>query len=68
MPVVVDGAATTVLLPLVDGEAAATVLSALRAEFGSLRVFRQQVTADRLRSFGSLSGRLRAASAPDGTV
>jgi dolichyl-phosphate beta-glucosyltransferase len=67
VPVVVDAAAVIVLLPMVDDEGAATVLSALRAEFPSRRVLRQPVTTDRLRSFGSLSGRLRAASAPRGT-
>jgi hypothetical protein len=68
VPVVTDGTATTVLLPLIDDEAAATVLSALRAELPSAQVFRQQVTLERLASFGPLSGRLRAASAPDGAV
>ncbi|MGH9081447.1 MAG: dolichyl-phosphate beta-glucosyltransferase [Acidimicrobiales bacterium] len=68
VPVVTDGVAVTVLLPLVDAEAAATALSALRAEFASMRVFRQSVTLERLVSFGSLTGRLRAASAPDGSV
>ncbi len=67
VPVVTNGSAVTVLLPLVDGEAAATVLSAVRAEFGSWRVVRQSVTVGQLVSFGPLSGRLRAAPAPDGT-
>ncbi len=68
VPVVVNGPAATVLLPLVDEQAAATVLSALRAEFASWRVSRRSVTMDHLVSFGSLSGRLRPASVPDGTV
>jgi hypothetical protein len=68
VPVLADGAAVTVLLPLVDAEAVATVFSALRAEFAAMRVSRQSFTLDRLVSLGSLSGRLRAASAPDGTL
>jgi hypothetical protein len=68
VPVMAGDTAVTVLLPLVDAEAVATVVSALRAEFASMRVSRQSLTLERLVTFGSLSGRLRAASAPDGTV
>jgi Glycosyl transferase family 2 len=67
VPVLADDSAVTVLLPLVEGDEVAVVVAALRAEFGQ-RVDRQGVTLDRLAAFGPLSGRLRAASAPDGAV
>ena len=68
VPVMAGDAAVTVFLPLVDPQRVATVFSALRAEFASMQVSRQSLTLGRLASFGSLSGRLRAASAPDRTV
>lgn len=68
VPVLVDGSTVTTLLPLVDDEDAATVHTALRAEFAERHVLRQSLTLDRLVSLGPLSGRFRAASDPDGTV
>jgi dolichyl-phosphate beta-glucosyltransferase len=68
VPVVAEASAVSVLLPLVDDEGAATVYSALRAEFASLHVFRRSVTLEQLVSMGPLSGRLLDASAPEGTL
>lgn len=68
VPVVEEASVVTVLLPLVDHEGVATTFSALCAEFTSLRVSRQSMDLERLISFGPLSGRLRAASAPQVTL
>ncbi len=67
VPVVAGGRTITVVLPLVEDEEEAAVVTALRAEFGSARVSRQPMTLGRLISLGRLAGRLRAASAPGGT-
>ncbi len=62
VPVVVDGRSVVVLLPLVEPAEAATVFSALRAEFDSLEVTRRAMSLEALAGLGSLAGRLRAAS------
>jgi Glycosyl transferase family 2 len=67
VPVVTDRSSAIVLLPLIDPQDAATVLSALRAEFEPLGVFRQSMTVDRLVALGPLAGRLQAPPVPDGT-
>ncbi len=68
VPVLVDRSTVITLLPLVDDEGAATVYSALRAEFAERQVFRRSLTLEQLGSLAPLSGRLRAASDPDPTV
>ncbi|MGO8872485.1 MAG: dolichyl-phosphate beta-glucosyltransferase [Acidimicrobiales bacterium] len=60
VPVVADGSSVLALLPLVDPDDAATVLSALRAEFAPLPVFRRAMTMDALAELGPLTGRLQA--------
>ena len=62
VPVVADGRSVVVLLPLVEPAEAATVFSALRAEFDSLELTRRAMTLEALAGLGSLAGRLRAAS------
>ncbi len=62
MPVVRGSTAVTVLLPLVDQDRAAEVLSALQAEFGDLDVRRRASTLATLEALGPLSGRLDASS------
>ncbi len=62
VPVVADGRSVVVLLPLVEAAEAATVFSALRAEFDSLELTRRAMTLEALTGLGSLAGRLRAAS------
>ncbi len=68
VPVVSDGSSAIVLLPLIDAEVGAAVLSALRAEFEPLGVFRRTMTFESLAALGSLSGRLQAPPVPGGTV
>ena len=64
VPVVTDGASVLVLLPLVDPDDSATVLSALRAALDPLPVFRRAMTTDALGALGPLSGRLEAPRSP----
>jgi hypothetical protein len=68
VPVLTDGSSVTVLLPLVDPEGSAMVLSALRAEFEPLEVRRRSITIEGLTALGPLSGRLEAPGASEGTV
>jgi hypothetical protein len=68
VPVLSDGPSVMVLLPLVDPADSAVVLSALRAEFEQLEVFRRSSTIESLASIGPLSGRLQAPPVPDGTA
>jgi hypothetical protein len=67
VPVVDDGSSVLVLLPLIDPAGTATVLSALRAEFEPMSVYRRNLSLDGLGALGSLSGRLRAPPVPGGT-
>jgi len=66
VPVVTDGQSVVTLLPLTDPVDAATVLSALRAEFEPLGVFRRAMTVESLAAMGPLSGRLTAPHQPGG--
>jgi hypothetical protein len=66
VPLVSRGPSVTVLLPLVEPAAVATVFSGLRAEFPSLDVSRRSLTLDGLSALGTLSGQLRAATDPSG--
>jgi glycosyltransferase involved in cell wall biosynthesis len=68
VPVVTEGSSVVVMLPLVDPADSAAVQSALQAEFAALGVFRRSSTIEGLVALGSLSGRLHAPPAPDGTV
>jgi dolichyl-phosphate beta-glucosyltransferase len=58
VPVVAGPTAVTVLLPLVDEDRAAEVLSALQAEFGTFGVRRRASTLATLSALGPLAGRL----------
>jgi glycosyltransferase involved in cell wall biosynthesis len=64
VPLVERNSTVTVLLPLVEPVGTATVFSALRAEFNSLDVSRRSLNLDGLAGFGTLAGRLHAATEP----
>jgi hypothetical protein len=60
LPVIRRDASVIVLLPLVEAEDAAVILTALRAEFGQRSVTTRSLTASALAALGPLSGRLDA--------
>jgi hypothetical protein len=68
VPVVGDSSSAMVLLPLVDTAATTAVLSALRAEFEPMSVYRRSLSLEGLVALGALSGRLQAPPAPGGTA
>jgi hypothetical protein len=66
--VVGDSSSVIVLLPLVDTAATTAVLSALRAEFEAMSVYRRSLSLEGLVALGALSGRLQAPPTPGGTA
>ena len=58
VPLIADGASTTVLLPLVDPAGVAMVFSALRAECSPAHVTRREMSIGTLTALGPLTGRL----------
>ncbi|MGD0313647.1 MAG: dolichyl-phosphate beta-glucosyltransferase [Acidimicrobiales bacterium] len=62
VPLIADGASTTVLLPLVDPAGVAMVFSALRAECSPAHVTRREMSIGTLTALGPLTGRLTPGS------